>query len=337
MNDAPLLTGSVADALRRGRDRYNTKFALARRTYATLEGAALGEHLRANVVPIVARIAPDAVDETFDALYDISLELIGKELFGAQPRYPLMLAGWRRLLPAVPQLLVAEPRRVAGAVTNALYNLATQPAARADEWLAAMERLGPACADVNSFLSLGQVAAWRAGLAHYREGGLEQARSLPETLARQVLGLAEDAPLEAALARLAADPWLKPPRMNGAEKRLQVVSAVGAFRGFGGVFLCPPTVVCDDGQFIVSDAENSWLLTADACGATLHRLGPAQPPRDATNPRFNINGLGKVVKDNHSFQFPWLAGHTSQAANETTLAVTLPLSHSVFLVALAGG
>ena len=164
---APLLTGAVAEILRRGRDRYNTKFALARHTYPALDGAMLGEHLRVMVAPIVEMVAPAAADATFDALYDISLELLGKEFFGPQTRYPLVLAGWRELLPAVPELLAEDPRRVAGAVTNALYNLSVEPNAKAELWLREMKEIAAHCADAGEFLAAGQVLAWRAGLAQY--------------------------------------------------------------------------------------------------------------------------------------------------------------------------
>jgi hypothetical protein len=339
MNDAPLLDGPVADALRRGRDRYNTKFALARRSFPALEGENLGEHLRAYVAPVVAAVAPDAQDETFDALYDISLELLGKEFFGPRARYPAVLAGWTKLLPAAPQLLAQEPRRVAGAITNALYNLAAEPNAKTATWLEEMQDIAPHCAGVNEFLTAGQVLAWRAGLAQYRESALSAARALPEELARRVLALSPAAPpLSEAITRLEQDPWLDPARIKaGPPERhwLQVMASAGGFRGFGGPFLTPPTVVCQDGKLIVSDQESSWLVTADLFGATLHRLGAALPSNapSQSNPSFTINGLGKIEHGPISQTVNWLAGSSSSAANETTLAATLPLSHLLFLVA----
>jgi hypothetical protein len=342
MNDAPFLSGPVAGALRRGRDRYNTKFALARRSFPTLDGASLGEHLRVYVAPIVEAVALAAQDETFDALYDISLELLGKELFGPQTRYPLILRGWRELLPAAPQFLTAEPRRVAGAITNALYNLAVEPNAKPELWLEEMRDVAPHCADAGQFLAAGQVLAWRAGLAQYRAGALAAARNLPDKLARTVLALSSAAPpVPEAINLLEQDPWLDPARMSSAPPQrqwLQVMASAGGFRGFGGPFLTPPTVVCQDGQLIVSDAESSWLVTADLFGATLHRLGGALPPDapNSSNQAFTLNGLGKITNGLQSHTIKWLAGSSSAAANETTLAATLPLSHLLFLVALIG-
>ncbi len=342
MSNAPFLSGPVSDVLRRGRDRYNTKFALARHTYPALDGAALGDNLRVYVAPIVEAVAPAAQDETFDALYDISLELLGKEFFGPQTRYPLVLAGWRELLPAVPELLAEDPRRVAGAVTNALYNLSVEPNVKAELWLTEMKEIAAHCADAGEFLAAGQILAWRAGLAQYRMGALAAARSLPNELARMVLALSPVAPpFGEAINLLQQDPWLDPGRMkSGPHERqwLQVMASAGGFRGFGGPFLTPPTVACQDGQLIVSDAEHSWLLTADLFGATLHRLGAALPPNapQTGNSMFKLNGLGKIEHGRNTHTIPWLAGSSSSAANETTLAATLPLSHLLFLVALVG-
>ena len=230
-NNLLLLTQpQLIEVLRRGRDRYNTKFAAARRTYKALSGEVLGAHLQGAVEPIMAALAREAspvtLDKTFDALYDISLELIGKEFFGAQTRYPALLEGWLKILPAVPRLLADAPRRVAGAVTNALYNLSVQRTARPDFWQAEILRLAPLCADAAMFLTVGQIAAWRSGLAHYRAGALAAARGLPENVARAALGLGPDAPpVNESLARLEADLWLDPARMKavpGVSHRLQV-------------------------------------------------------------------------------------------------------------------
>ena len=86
----------------------------------------------------------------------------------------------------------------------------------------------------------------------------------------------------------------------------------------------------------MSDVENSWLLTADLFGATLHRLGPAitAPKAEKANKAFTINDAGKIEKGSESVTLRWLAGSSSHAAADSTLAVTLPLSHSLFLIAL---
>jgi hypothetical protein len=113
------------------------------------------------------------------------------------------------------------------------------------------------------------------------------------------------------------------------------VGRVGAFRGFGGTFIRPPQVTCPGGQFVASDGEQHWLLHADRFGATLHRMAvlPTAPPVMAA-PLFKVGLSGKISRGAHSAVFPELMVSHSSAANTHTLAVTTPLSHAVYLIAL---
>ena len=98
--------------------------------------------------------------------------------------------GQGALLEGLPEHLARDPRRFAGSVTNALYNLETTPGARPGEWVESMLRLGRIAPDVAALLDTGKVAAWRAGMAHFRAGALETCAALPPDLARAVLGAA---------------------------------------------------------------------------------------------------------------------------------------------------
>src|SRR5205823_13803658 len=126
-----------------------------------------------------------------------------------------------------------------GAITNALYNLSTTPGARPAEWMQSVIMLSAACDDVPVLLAAAQVAAWRAGLAHYRLSALERCRTLKPNIAGLALGLpgfkASFLTLKARdslLAALVADPWLDPLAPEPPTKpALQIVARVGAFRG----------------------------------------------------------------------------------------------------------
>lgn len=337
-----LIGGAFAEALEAGRPHFNALFAQARRSMPSLDPGAFAGHLRNTVAPIVEQVArarPDRVAEVVDQLYEFSLELVGKELPG---RYPALTEGWQALLGGLPEHLAGAPRLFAGSITNALYNLSIVPEARPREWIAAMLRLGRLCAETGPLLEAGQVAAWRAGLAHFREGALEICRRLEPSLARAALGIPDtgsEPPLATILQRLQADPWLDPAAVSeGPEKqrRLWIVARVGAFRGFGGLFLCPPRVALSGGRFFVADSEACWLLTADRFGATLHRAGialPAGPP--CRSPRFQVDRSGRVTAGGQTMLFSELKECTSFASDATTLAVTVPLSHAVYLLALA--
>jgi hypothetical protein len=144
--------------------------------------------------------------------------------------------------------------------------------------------------------------------------------------------------IDTVIHQLMADPWLDPAqavRGKPDAQHLHLVGRVGAFRGFGGAFIRPPQVTCPGGQFVASDADQHWLLHADRFGATLHRLAalPTEPPIMAA-PLFKVGLGGKVSRGAHQAVFPDLVVSHSSAANTSTLAVTTPLSHAVYLIAL---
>jgi hypothetical protein len=338
-----MITGPMAETLKRGRERFNTKFAYARHAYPTLDAAVFVDHLRFVVQPIATAAhaaSPEKIDDVVDALYDLSLELTGKGLFGEQTRYPAILRGWTDLFPSLAHLLVNDARRFAGAVTNALYNLSVTPNARPTFWIDVMKEIGARCKDVSSFLETGKVVAWRCGMAHYRMGALEACLNLDPQVARAALAIPDtnSVAIETIVDRLKRDPWLSPAMVSeggGWKKTLKIMNPVGAFRGFGGLFTSPPEVALSDGELIVFDNENCWLMTADLFGATLHRIGNTLPNIDAKAPKFfEIDKSGRVTAEQHRAAFPQLTGCASSASTQTTLAVTIPVSHAVYLIAL---
>lgn len=338
--EARLSPGPLAEVLERRRERCNARFRLARRANPALDPRALAEHLVAVVDPLaraVAATAPDRAEPTALVLYDLSLELLAKDVFGPNARRPAALGVWTDVLPAVAPLLAREPARVAASLTNAALRVSGVPGARPAEWLACIRRAGPACASVDELLAAGLVAAWRAGLAHARERALEAIRagalSLPAALV--ALGRPDGACADlASLAESLADPW----RAAGTPPvppALACVARVGGFRGFGGPFVEPPEVFTSGGRLCVADAEGCWSLHADAFGATLlRRPRPAADPAAAA-PRPDRQGAMRW--QGVSGAFPFLAEPRAVATDGTTLAVAVERSHFVFLVARVGG
>jgi hypothetical protein len=333
------MPNTLESALLANRSRYNSRFAEARHYQPRLDSEEFARLLRTLAAPIaeaVQAIAPPALDPVVEALYDICLDLLAHDFLGPNSRYPFIAAGWQQALPKLARYLASDPRAVIGAVTNALYNLSLTPGARPADWLADVITLAGLEPELDALLKAGQVCAWRAGLAHYRPDALALCRSLPAALACAALGLpASGQPaLDAALTRLAADPWYRPAVGVAGAAQLKIVARAGAFRGFGGLFLAPPIVEPAGEHFLVTDGEGVWLLTADAFGATFHRAArPDASPPTATG--FRINRAGKVSLGKTEAAFPQLAGSTSSAGNAVTLAVTAPYSHAIYLVARA--
>jgi hypothetical protein len=339
-----LITGPMAEALKQGRDRFNTRFAYARRSSPSLDADAFAEHLRSVVRPIadaVFLVAPGKVYKTVESLYDISLDLVAKGFFGREMKYPALSRGWMQMFVALPHLLASDPALFAASVSNALYNLSTTAGARPAYWIDAMTAIGRGCADVRAFLEAGKAVAWRSGMAHFREGALEACRNLSPEMARAALSIpaANASPIRVILDELSADPWLAPAEAGGPARparRLKIVSAAGGFRGFGGFFKRPPGVIERDGEIVAYDGEDLWVIVADIFGATLHRAGSELPAsRPGRAPAFKIDKSGKVTNEAATAQFSELAGSSSSASNRHTLAVTIPLSHRVYLIAMS--
>lgn len=340
-----LLTGRLAEILEARRSRFNAQFAEAKHGRPALDPRQFATHLTQVVAPLVetvARHAPDRADEVAQALYDLSLDLVGRDLLGPAARHPAIVEGWAWLLPQLPDRLAEAPRVFVGAITNALFTLAVTPGARPKQWLREVAALSTLCGSATELLEAAKVLAWRAGMAHYRASALDLCRRLSPPLATAALGLPETAldreEIDTLIHQLLADPWLDPVQALAGKpeaQHLHLVGRVGAFRGFGGTFMRPPRVTSPGGQFVASDGEQHWLIHADRFGATLHRLPalPAEKPVLAA-PLFKVGLRGKVSRGTHQAVFPDLAVTHSSAANASTLAVTTPLSHAVYLIAL---
>ncbi|HEX9936979.1 MAG TPA: hypothetical protein VGB15_07645 [Longimicrobium sp.] len=333
------LSPAFAAFLRNARAELNERFAEARRMRPDLDGDAFAHVLLATVDPLVRAVSdahPEAAADVARAAYELALELVGQGLAGPASREPAIERAWLEVGAAALALVAAEPERVLAAVANAVHQLAATPGARSAEWIAAMRALAPRCADAGAFLALGQVAAWRAGMAHFRAGALAAADALPPELALAAVG-ARGGDWAGVRRRLAADPWFDP-SADPPRSGVRVVARAGAFRGFGGLFVEPPQVSAAGEHLRVRSGDDCWLLTADAFGATFHRATAEEraDPRPAPVPP-GVTARGTTVTvSGATLDLPELGEIGGVAANGTTLALTSPLTHAVVLVALGG-
>lgn len=335
-----LITGPLARILESGRSRYNAKFAQARWNHPQLNVQAFADHLRTVVAPVAESVeasVPEKVEEVVDTLYDISLDLISRDIFA---RHPVIAEGWVELLGGLPRHLAASPKRFTASVTNALFNLSTSESGRAAQWCAIMKQAGSATADVSLLLEAGKIAAWRCGMAHYRKEALRICGVLPPELvcaALDIRGELSPQEVQNVVDRMKEDPWFVPDageQTPPKEKRLRMAAEAGGFRGFGGLFISPPKVSFADGNFIVYDVETCWRLQADAFGSAFLRENQLKPASSASvSTAFSVDLKGRVKMGDYKADFPELSGATSFASDGTTLAVTIPFSHAVYLIA----
>jgi hypothetical protein len=341
---AELIRGALAGVLEGRRARFNALFARTKKAVPQLDANLFADLLREQVVPVMEAVAggfttetsgkeaPDKTIEVGEVLFEVALELVGKDLVS---KYPVLKENWRTLLAGAAKQLIQEPRGVAVSLTNALCCLSQTLSARPEEWIAAMVDIARQGVAARVLLEAGKAAAWRAGLAHFRQGALAVCRQLDVPVASRALGLASEpdgTAWKAILDRLETDPWFDP-AIPSKKRALQLVKHAGGFQGFGGPFTTPPRVWAADAQLLAEDADGRWLITADRFGATFHRTTVAGAKSTAPAGLFQIAKSGLVSFGKESRRFEQLANSQSTAADATTLAVTLPHSHFVYLVA----
>lgn len=313
-----MISGALAAVLAANRERLNARVAAARMSGRGVDAKELGELLQTAVAPAVDALnASDAAaaERAALALIELTIDLLAADVIGANARVPAIVPAWQRILPLTRRLLRYDARRVAGAMTNALTNIATFAPAAATRWIESVADVASDLEALDDLLRAGRVAAWRAGLAHLRESALNDCAALPPNVAERLL--ATNDPV-AALAQLRADPWSG--GTSAASPAARLIGGVGAFRGFGGAFIKPPLVANVDDHVVVASGDSLWTLYADRFGATV------LPNRTA-----ELKSRFRAATSSVS-AFPQLVEPTSVAVARGTTAVTVRYSHTVYII-----
>ncbi len=331
----PPITGVFAERLRERRQEYNDRFTAMRMAAPSLSGEAVLAHLAETVAPIidaVAAAAPEKAGSVCDALYAVSLELMARDLLGPRCRIAAVNDAWQTLLGGLPHVTAEAADPFARTVTNAVHAVESHASADAAAWMTRLSEVRHLVDGLETFRKCGIVAAWQAGMAQYRDAGLDAAATLSEATVATLMQVPQPA-VASLIAALRRDPWAEPQAQ--AARAPRCVAAVGGFRGFGGPFLTPPLAVTHGRRLVVFDAERAWELIADRFGNTLLPVPLDDYDIDVPGDRPQIDQKGHVRFGRARSHLPDLAGASSQASDGTTLAVTLPLSHFVHLVAVA--
>jgi hypothetical protein len=335
---APPVSAALADALASNRTHFNARVAETRQRHPSFDSAAFVAFVRSSVDGVAQSVAAVALERTaavVNAAYDVALELVAQGLAGPGARSTVVEQAWTLVAPRCAQLVALQPFEVLGALSNAALYVAAVAGARPRDWLEDMARLAGHAQSFQQLLVLGQVAAWRAGLAQFREGALQAADTLPPPLALLAFGAdAATDPTEWPRVRDAhrADPWwcVSAARRGALRQGMEV----GQFSGLGGAFAQPPRVHAAGSGFVVRSADRFSLLMADAYGAVLlpssadefeYHSVPLHPP-NAT-----LQGTQLLTSGRHiDLDLP--ADGLAFAENEHSIALTSPYSHAIRVV-----
>ena len=323
-----MISPAFASILAGGRAQFNARAAEARRRFPSLDMAAFGAFLQDGVDPLVASVAaaaPERAGGATLAAYDMALELVGHGLAGPAAKNPFLNTVWRELAPSFAPLLATAPVDVLGMLSNAAIHLGAVAGARPAQWQAGMAAVAPQVGSVAQLRAVGQVLAWRAGVAHFRQGALAAADTLPPALALAAFG-EPGAHWPQVHAQLMDYPW-----RGNAEGR-----EFGSFSGLGGAFGTPPQVRATKDGFVVRSAERHYLLVADAYGAVLHSATAQEFEQAQTGMPADVRLEGATLHIGaRSIALDLPAGDIALAANAHTLAITSPWTHAIRLLPLA--
>lgn len=327
------LNAALTEVLRGGRVEFNRRVALGQQRYSGLDPAAFAELLSGpvdSIVGAVARVDRGAVPALTDTLFDLCLTLLGQRWIGTGGKAPAVVAGWELLAQKAPVLLAQQPQQLLTAMANALVHWSSFGGG--EHWLRTFEALAARARSADELLRAGQIAAWRHGLAHYRDSALERARLLD----RELLALALTVPLadwrDEMLTRLHNDRWYRPDKPP--QKAPRVVMRVGAFVGFGGRFAEPPLAGSVDGELLLLAAGQRYSLHADAYGGNVHAHSDGKlAPAHELPVGWQIKGA-QVITPSERLAFAEQGDITSSAVTADTLVLTHAWSHAVTVVAL---
>jgi hypothetical protein len=325
-----MISAPFASLLAAGRPGFNRRVAEARRRYPGFDAEAFGSFLSTAadaVVCAVAASAPDRAGPVALAVFGLTLDLTAHNHGGALARQV-----WSEVAPQYAALLAQQPAATLGMLTNAALHMQKVRGARVAEWLAWMTQLAPQVDTLQQVGVVGQICAWRAGMAHFRQGAIAAAEQLPATLALAAFG-AKEGEWPAVREALLRDPWWTPE----AAVRLRAAAGIeiGSFTGFGGEFSEPPEVRPAQQGFWVRSGERHALLVADACGAVLHPATAEEyaHPQAATDASISIAGQ-QVILNGRSTLLDLPGEGLKVVCNAHAAAITSPYSHAIRVLPL---
>lgn len=298
---------------------------------ALLEAARLPEH----------REGPRVLERLVLGLYEKALEICARGFWGNRGKYPGFEEGLLTLLARFPRMVAAQPGNCCAAFCNALLNIGTELGPGLQDWVYLLAGLPARPAGLVEWQRIGLVAAWRCGLAGYREKALEYSAALKPALFTYLLGLPgmTAAGQKQLLAALDADPWLDPGEEAGETRAL--VKVLGGFSGFGGKFSTPPEVFRCPGGLIAFDSLQGYRITADCFGESLVPVDTEKALEQVLPPAEDLvlQKEGVVRRGDRTFPLAecYRLPAASWTSDGTTLCFTSARSHKVFVVGLSGG
>jgi hypothetical protein len=283
--------------------------------------------------------SPESIERVTDSLYTTILELLQKGFLGGSKKQDPFESCFKQFVLAFPDRIADRPDEFLKHITQALIQLCTTSGARPEEWTRLMIQCNPASRTYEELLQTGFAAAWRSGMAHYRKKAFQIIQNSTPEIIHQLLNRNEPpSPVEVKtiIENMSRNPWLtveQAAQNIQTSTRLSIVAQAGGFTGFGGLFISPPSIRSNGEELVAICGEHAWTLFADCYGKVFL---PSDGDSTAfINPKtdFNYYPNGTVSYGSYNAVFSDLSNANSFAALGGTFAVTIPYSHSIYLIA----
>jgi len=338
----------LSTILKKHRESLNRTFKEMAIFNRRIDGSIFLQVVNNYIAPVVEAVHnkdPEKSEEVTLELYSLALELYSRKYLGPETRWPHINRLWKKTLPALASLIAQSPKTLPSHLTNAVFTLTKSRPELASKWLEEIANIAPGCSDASELSEAGKVLAWRCGMAHWRDSAMNTWQRLSKTLKLATLGLLldeEDYDIDELETSL-LDRWHKPGIKLIGEKEICIIGRAGGFYGFDKEFVSPPEVLSSNNRIYVFDDQNCWSIHGDCFGIFLHPEGRDLPSTetsdDATKPsslvdKFTITQGGKITWNGKKASIPLLKGLQSFACSKDFVAVTLPSTHAVFLLAL---
>lgn len=255
----------------------------------------------------------------------LGLDLSAQGLLSGRGVLAPVAQGLERLVTAYPGFVLANPPLMLACWVNALVQLCRHPGARPQQWLDDLLLWGGQSQDLQEFLKLGQVLAWRAGLAHYRQGALSVLSQLSPGLQASLL-------LGQSLEHWRASPWCK--GQTPQPPSLHLCELTAGFAGWGGQLLGLPELSWQADHLMVSDSAQGWHVFRDAWGESWIRSRFLRKDPQTDLGPWQLDAQGHLSIQGLRACFPELRNWRQALGNQHSLFVVMPRSLRLWLVAV---
>lgn len=333
-SEIPGVSPTLAAALSSDRQIYNAQLAMLRSRQPELDFNAVKEFLCSAIDPIVRAVQfadPDRCRLVTQACFQQMLALSEHGLLGNDARSIRIKLAWQQVMPKLASNLARDPAAILAWVTNAVDRIANTQNARPESWINAMASVAPNLESVEQIHVVGQVLAWRAGMAHYRQGALKAARNLTERIGNAVFPSNPDGWL-ASVERHLIEPWWR--GEQAARSTVPHGVRVGAFAGWDGAFMAPPKLRPATEGFWVASGERYFHLVADAFGAVLIPSSEVHFTSAAVDGTASegVHLRGEQLQTHHGhWPLPLIKNDLAVTCNADTVCVSSPWSHHIWL------